>query len=350
LNSQVTIAVDCMGGDHGVTPIVEGALAALHESLNSPLQVVLVGDRAQIQPVLDHQSALSADVLKKRLRVEHADDEVTMDDKAADAVRRTNSSIVVGLKLHHSGKVDAFVSPGNTGAVMASSLRHLGRLPGVIRPAITSLFPNQKTVTVVLDVGANAECKPQNLHQFAVMGSMFYQYVLKKERPRVGLLSIGEEPTKGTETVQAANKLLAADPSVNFVGNIEGRDILSSSVDVVVMDGYVGNIILKFAESVMPLLEAKLRHQINTNIFSKIGVFMLRPFLRRTRNSLDYAEYGGAPLLGVDGVVVICHGKSGVKAIKNAIFEAERCVRQNVNGHIKEQFEKVQAAETANAV
>jgi len=166
----------------------------------------------------------------------------------------------------------------------------------------------------------------------------------------VGLLSIGEEPTKGTESVQAAHKLLAAEPSIHFVGNIEGRDVLSGDVDVVVTDGYVGNILLKFAESVAPLLEAKLRHQINTNVFSKIGVFMLKPFLRRTRNSLDYAEYGGAPLLGVDGVVVICHGKSGPKAIKNAIFEAERSARQNVNLHIKEQFEKVQASEAANAV
>jgi len=339
-----------MGGDHGVTPIVEGALAALHESLNSPLQIVLVGDRAQIQPVLDHQSTLSAAVVKQRIRVEHADDEVTMDDKATEAVRRTNTSIAVGLKLHHEGKVDGFISTGNTGAVMASSLRHLARLPGVIRPAIASLFPNQKTVTLVLDVGANTECKPQHLHQFAVMGSLFYQYVLKKEKPSVGLLSIGEEPTKGTESVQAANRLLAAEPGIHFIGNIEGRDVLSSHVDVVVTDGYVGNILLKFAESVGPLLEAKLRHQINTNIFSKIGVFMLRPFLRRTRNSLDYAEYGGAPLLGVDGVVVICHGKSGVKAIKNAIFEAERCVRQNVNGHIKEQFEKVLASEATAAV
>lgn len=338
-----------MGGDHGVTPIVEGALAALHESLGSSLQVVLVGDRAQIQGVLDKQNTLSADVVRQRVRVEHAEDEVTMDDKAVDALRRTNTSIAVGLKLHHDGKVDGFISTGNTGAVMASSLRHLARLPGVMRPAIASLFPNQKTVTLVLDVGANSECKPQHLHQFAVMGSLFYQYVMKKDKPSVGLLSIGEEPTKGTETVQAANRLLAAEPGINFIGNIEGRDILSSHVDVVVTDGYVGNIILKFAESVGPLLEAKLRHQINTNTFSKIGVFMLRPFLRRTKNSLDYAEYGGAPLLGVDGVVVICHGKSGVKAIKNAIFEAERCVLQNVNLHIKEQFEKVLASETTHA-
>ena len=342
-----------MGGDHGVTPIVEGALAALHESPNDSLRITLVGDAAQIQAALDHHRpyrAASADLLARRIDVEHADDEVTMDDRAADAVRRQNTSIAVGLKLHHEGKVDGFISAGNTGAVMASALRNLSRLPGVMRPAIASLFPNQKAVTVVLDVGANTECKPQHLHQFAVMGTMFSQYVLKKERPRVGLLSIGEEPTKGTESVQAAHKLLAAEPSIHFVGNIEGRDVLSGDVDVVVTDGYVGNILLKFAESVAPLLEAKLRHQINTNVFSKIGVFMLKPFLRRTRNSLDYAEYGGAPLLGVDGVVVICHGKSGPKAIKNAIFEAERSARQNVNLHIKEQFEKVQASEAANAV
>ena len=346
----VTIAVDCMGGDHGVAPIVEGALAALHESPQDALQVVLVGDRTQIQAALDHhRTHISSATISRRVRIEHADDEVTMDDRAADAVRRNDTSIAVGLKLHHEAKVDGFISAGNTGAVMGSALRHLSRLPGVMRPAIASLFPNQKTVTVVLDVGANTECKPAHLHQFAVMGSLFYQYVIKKDRPRVGLLSIGEEPSKGTESVQAAHKLLAAEPTINFVGNIEGRDILSSEVDVVVTDGYVGNILLKFAESVGPLLEAKLRRQINTNIFSKIGVFLLRPFLRRTRNSLDYAEYGGAPLLGVDGVVVICHGKSGAKAIKNAIFEAERCIRMDVNAHIKDQLEKVQASEAVNA-
>lgn len=338
-----------MGGDHGVTPIVEGALAALQESPGSSLQVVLVGDRTQIQTVLDKQTTLSAEAVRQRVRIEHADAEVTMDDSAADALRRNDTSIAVGLRLHKDGKVDGFISPGNTGAVMASSLRHLSRLPGVMRPAISALFPNQKTVTLVLDVGANTECKPQLLVQFAVMGSLFYQYVVRKERPSVGLLSIGEEATKGTETVQATNKLLAVEPGINFIGNIEGRDILSGHVDVVVTDGYVGNIVLKFAESVGPLLEAKLRHQINTNFFSKIGVFLLKPFLRRTKNSLDYAEYGGAPLLGVDGVVVICHGKSGAKAIKNAIFEAERCVRQKVNEHIKEQFEKVQAAEATHA-
>jgi glycerol-3-phosphate acyltransferase PlsX len=348
LTSPVTIAVDCMGGDHGVTPMVEGALAALHEDPDTSLAIVLVGDRPQIQAVLDRQNQVPADVLSKRVRIEHADDEVTMDDRAADAVRRNDTSIAVGLRMHHEGKVDGFISPGNTGAVMASSLRHLSRLPGVIRPAIASLFPNQKTVTLVLDVGANAECKPQHLHQFAVMGSLFYQHVLKRDRPRVGLLSIGEEPSKGPESIQAAHKLLAAEPHIHFVGNIEGRDVLNGQVDVVVTDGYVGNILLKFAESVMPLLEAKLRHQINANVFSKIGVFLLRPFLRRTRNSLDYAEYGGAPLLGVDGVVVICHGSSSAKAIKNAIFEAERSFRMNVNTHIKDQLEKVQASEATN--
>jgi glycerol-3-phosphate acyltransferase PlsX len=338
-----------MGGDHGVTPLVEGALQSLHESTDSSLRIVLVGDQSQIQSVLKSQDLLTADQVAERVQVQHADDEVSMDDKVADAVRRQDTSIAVGLRMHNEGKVDGFISVGNTGAVMASALRNLSRLPGVIRPAIASPFPNQRTVTTVLDVGANTECKPQHLHQFAIMGSIFSNLVLKNAQPSVGLLSIGEESSKGTESVQSAHRLLANESAIHFAGNIEGRDILSGEVDVVVTDGYVGNILLKFAESVGPLLEAKLRHQINTNIFSKIGVFLLRPFLRRTRDSLDYAEYGGAPLLGVDGVVIVCHGNSAAKAIKNAVYEAERCVRQGVNEHIRDQLKKATEPEATNA-
>jgi len=333
-----------MGGDHGAAPIVEGALQSLAQRTNGDLRVVLVGDQDEIAKALAAQAVSAGD----KVQVEHASEAVQMQDSATQSLRRRDTSIAVCMRLHKEGVVQGVVSPGNTGAVMATALMTLQRLPGVIRPAIASLFPNPHSATIVLDVGANTECKPQHLLQFAVMGSSFSQLVLKHPKPKVGLLSIGEEATKGNETTQAAHRLLTADPAVNFVGNIEGRDILSGEIQVAVTDGFVGNILLKFAESVGPLLETKLRHQINTNLFSRFGALLMKPFLRRLRNSLDYAEYGGAPLLGVDGVVVICHGSSGAKAIKNAVFEAERSIRQKVNMHIKEHLKKVQDEEPSH--
>jgi glycerol-3-phosphate acyltransferase PlsX len=335
-----------MGGDHGAAPVVEGAVAALAQRANGDLSLVLVGDREQIKSALSAAPSSSSD----RIKIEHAAEAVEMHHSATQSLRRRDTSIAVCMRLHKEGAVQGVVSPGNTGAVMATALLTLQRLPGVLRPAIASLFPNPHSATVVLDVGANTECKPQHLLQFAIMGSSFSQLVLKHPRPQVGLLSIGEEATKGNEITQAAHRLLSADPGVNFVGNIEGRDVLSGEVQVVVTDGFVGNILLKFAESVGPLLETKLRHQINTNVFSRFGALLMKPFLRRLRNSLDYAEYGGAPLLGIDGVVIICHGKSGAKAIMNAIFEAEKSVRHKVNLHIKEHLKTVQDVEPTHAV
>jgi len=345
LSIPVAIAVDCMGGDHGAAPIVAGAVQALNEHANGDLRVVLVGDETEIRNALSVLEGGHSD----RIRVEHAPDFVHMEDPATDGIRRKDTSIAIGMRLHKEGEVQGLVSTGNTGAVMASALYTLQRLPGVMRPAIASLFPNPRSATVVLDVGANTECKAANFVQFAIMGSIFSQFVLKHPHPRVGLLSIGEESTKGTELTQSAHQLLSEEKSILFAGNIEGRDVLSGEYEVVVTDGFVGNILLKFAESVGPLLETKLRHQINTNMFSRFGALLMKPFLRRLRNSLDYAEYGGAPLLGVDGVIVICHGTSGAKAIKNAIYEAEKSVRHKVNLHIKEQLESAHATEPSHA-
>jgi glycerol-3-phosphate acyltransferase PlsX len=344
LNSSVTIAVDCMGGDHGVAPVVEGAIQALHESDRQDLQILLVGDRGKIEAALGHSDTRST----RAVRIEHADEVVPMKAPATDGVRRKNTSIAVGMRLHREGAVQGFISPGNTGAVMASALVHLERLPGVLRPAIASVFPNSHASTVVLDVGANAECKPQHLLQFAIMGSIFSQLVLKHPRPRVGLLSIGEESNKGTEVTQTANRLLADTAELHFIGNVEGRDVLTGKIDVAVTDGFVGNILLKFAESVGPLLEARLRHQVDTNIFSRFGALLMKPFLRRLRKSLDYAEYGGALLLGVDGVVVVCHGSSKARAIKNAIFEAEKSFRQGVSAHIRDHLRDVNETEATH--
>ncbi|MFQ5453494.1 MAG: phosphate acyltransferase PlsX, partial [Candidatus Zixiibacteriota bacterium] len=233
-----------------------------------------------------------------------------------------NSSISVGVMQVKNNVAEAFVSPGNTGAVMATSLLTLGRIEGVSRPAITALFPTSAgKPTVVLDVGANTDCKPLHLSQFAVMGSVYASVVLKIEYPRVGLVSIGEERSKGNELIFNAQELLKGS-KINYVGNIEGRDLLSGTVDVAVTDGFTGNILLKFAESIKPMLVKSMLRQIQTNIFSRIGAMLLLPFLRRMRSTFDYAESGGAPLLGVNGIVIICHGSSNSRAITNAVMIA----------------------------
>lgn len=253
------------------------------------------------------------------MSVHHAETEVLMHIAATDGVRMRDSSVAVGLKLVKRHQAHAFVSPGNTGAVMATSLLTLGRIRGVSRPAITAVFPTSSgTPTVVLDVGANADCKPHHLSQFAVMGSVYASVVLHKPSPRVGLLSIGEERSKGNDLIFGAQELLK-NSKINFVGNIEGRDILSGNTDVAVTDGFTGNILLKFAESIQPMFGKLIKRQIDTNVFSRFGVFLIRPFLRRIGRSLDYAEAGGAPLLGVNGTVIICHGSSNARAIFNGV-------------------------------
>lgn len=318
------IALDCMGSDAGVAGIAQGGIDAA-ESFPELLDVVLVGRQDQIEAALEDKPPLPENV-----SIQHADTEVPMHMSATDGARMRTSSVSVGLKLVKEQKADAFVSPGNTGAVMASSLLTLGRIKGVARPAITSIFPTWTgRSTVVLDVGANADCKPLHLSQFAIMGSVYSQVIFNHEAPRVGLLSIGEERSKGNELIFNARKLLA-DTKINFIGNIEGRDILSGMADVAVTDGFTGNIMLKFAESLRPMLVKSMQRQIQTNIFSRIGATLLLPFLRRMKQRFDYAESGGAPLLGVNGVVIICHGSSNARAIFNAIRVAYEMVSKGV--------------------
>lgn len=345
MSSSITIVVDCMGGDLGVSPIVDGALRALRERPDSGLKVILVGDHTSIDSALGTFEAPPEGFL----RVEHAEEVVAMDAPATDGLRRKNTSIAVGLKLHKDGHAQGFISPGNTGAVMASALMQLQRLTGVQRPAIASMFPNPKSATIVLDVGANIDCKPQHLVQFAVMGSSYSALVLGRPKPRVGLLSIGAEASKGTDVTQTTNRLLALEKELNFVGNVEGRDVVSGEVDVVVTNGFVGNIILKLAEGIGLLFQTKLKHQISTNVFSRFGATLMSPFLRRLKNSLDADEFGGAPLLGLDGVIVICHGSAPAKAIKNAIFRAEESARQGVKDHIRDHLTRYHSEETTNA-
>lgn len=319
-----TIALDVMGADTGETDIVRGGLNAAAK-FGDAVQVVLVGRQEVIEKSLEGTTTVPGNVA-----VRNAPTVVPMDIPAIDGARMRDSSVAVGLRMLRAGEAHAFVSPGNTGAVMASSLLTLGRMKGVYRPAITSLFPTWTgRPTVVLDVGANADCKPVHLSQFAVMGSVYAQVIFDLEAPRVGLLSIGEERSKGNELIFDARKLLNRS-KINFVGNIEGRDVLSGTVDVAVTDGFTGNILLKFAESIQPMLAKSMQRQVQTNIFSRIGATLLLPFLRRMKNRFDYAEAGGAPLLGVNGIVIVCHGASNARAICNALSVAHEMAGKEI--------------------
>ncbi len=326
------IVLDVMGADGGEEGIIDGGVEAV-KSAEDSLHVTLVGRREIIERRLEALPEIPANI-----SIEHADEAVPMHVSATEGVRMRNSSIRIGLKLLRDNKADGFVSPGNTGAVMGTSLLTLGRMEGVSRPAITSVFPTWTgRPTVVLDVGANADCKPTHISQFAVMGSVYYSVVFGQEAPRVGLISIGEERSKGNELIFNALKLLK-NSKINFVGNVEGRDILSGTVNVAVTDGFTGNILLKFAESIRPMLVKSMQRQVQTNIFSRVGATLLLPFLRRMRNLFDYEEAGGAPLLGVSGVVIVCHGASNSRAICNGIRLAQNLASKNLLKRIKDEL------------
>lgn len=321
----VRIAVDAMGGDNAPSVEVEGALEAAAESAGS-IEVVLVGREDAVGPELEKQGRADLPI-----SVVHADEVIAMGESPASAVRKKRgASIVVATGLHKRGEVDGIVSAGNTGAVVASTLLGLGMLPNVRRPAIASLFPTVEQPAVVLDVGASVDCKPSDLREFAMMGDVFAHYVLGREEPRVALMNIGEERSKGTELVQQAYDLIAECP-LRFVGNVEGRSFLRGEADVVVCDGFVGNVMLKLTEGVLDIL---------TNALSGDRQ---RASLASLARQLDYAEYGGAPLLGVNGVVIIAHGSSSPKAIKNAIKVAARFVDTGLGGKIVEKLKGVVA-------
>lgn len=311
------IALDGMGTDRHPEVEVQGAVQALCE-LPGDFEIVLIGDRKRIESCLEE----AGDYPRDRLEIVHAGQRIEQVDPPVSAVRRKlDSSIAVGLRMQKEGKASAFISAGSTGAVMAASLLILRPLPGVARPAIATLFPTSAEPTVIVDSGANVDCKPMHLLQFAHLGSIYAREVLCRSDPRVGLLNIGEEPGKGDELAIAAHELLAASP-LNFIGNVEGRDILTGSSDVVVMDGFVGNVLLKFYESVSGMVSDLIRREMLRSGAQLDLDRIIRP--------LDYAEYGGAPLLGVDGISIICHGGSSPMAIKNAIQLAVRSAESNV--------------------
>jgi glycerol-3-phosphate acyltransferase PlsX len=327
---HIRIAVDAMGGDFAPANVVAGALEALQQSDNR-FTVVLVGPEHIIKQTLEqHQtSGLSYEIA-------HASQVIDMHDEATASLKqKKDSSIAVGLMMEKKGNVQAFVSAGHTGAVMSASTLILGRLKGVGRPTIGAFFPSEKGVCLLVDAGANVDCKPQHLYEFAVMGSVYAKEMFLFENPTVGLLNIGEEESKGSEVVRDAYKLLK-NSTVNFIGNVEGRDILKGTANVVVCDGFVGNVILKFGESVPSFFRTLLKQHTSKNLWTTLLGALMRRTLRSAMKQLDYEEYGGVPLLGVNGVSIIGHGKSTPKAIRNMILKAEEMVRHNIHLRIQE--------------
>jgi len=326
-----------MGTDRAPEPEVMGALQALRD-FEPDIELVLVGD----EPLIRAELARHGEV-PERLRVHHAPDRVTVSDAPASVIRRSpNSSMVVGLRLHEEGAADAFVSAGSTGAIMSTSLFTLQRLPGVARPPVAAVLPTlgAGTPCLLLDSGANVDCKPHHLVQFAQLGSIYARDTMGRETPRVALLNIGREPGKGDELTAETYGLLAEESGIHFVGNVEGRDIIQGVCDVVVCDGFVGNVLLKFYESVSAFILGLLRQELDPRKESKK--------LEELFRVLDYAEYGGAPLLGVGGVSIICHGDSPPKAIRNALAMAARAVRSDMVTHsARDMLLRVEAEEAS---
>jgi glycerol-3-phosphate acyltransferase PlsX len=330
-SKKIKIAVDAMGGDYAPENVIEGAIMALRES-NNRFEIVFVGDEKKIKNELRKY-----DTIGLNYSIVDAPQVIGMDDIPTVALRRKkNSSIVVGMKLHSDGEVDAFASAGNTGAVLTAATFILGRIEGISRPTIGSVFPTESgRKSIMLDVGANVDCKPNHLFEFAIMGSIYSSEILGQKNPKVALLNIGEESTKGGDVVLQAYQLLS-ESKLNFVGNVEGRDILLGKADVIVCDGFVGNIVLKFAESVLGVLKRKLRNYAMRNIFRRLTFGLLARGLRKALKEFDYQEYGGVPFLGVNGVAIIGHGSSTAVAIKNMIYRAEETVYMKINQKIKE--------------
>jgi phosphate acyltransferase len=333
LHSTLTdIVLDAMGSDKAPEPEIRGAILACREH---PVRVHLVGPETTLRQMLYEH--LRGERLP--IHIVNATERIGMNEKAAVAVRnKKDSSMRVGLKLVREKKASGFITAGNTGAAMATAKMVLGALPGVDRPALTGIMPTSTgSPCVLLDVGANVECKAHNLQQFAVMGEMYSRSVLKIPRPRVGLLSIGEEENKGNELTREAYALLKQLP-INFIGNVEGREIFNGNADVVICDGFVGNVALKTSEGLARLVSDMLRASLTRTVTAQAGALLSRKALREFRKRLDYREYGGAPLLGVRGVCIVGHGSSNDRAIMNGIRVAAEFVRAGINERIEHEF------------
>src|SRR5579871_3039486 len=326
------IALDAMGSDRAPKPEIEGAI---HAAKSYGTRVLLVGPESTVRQELERHSSWS----RLPIEIVHASEVITMEDKAVQAVRaKRDSSMRVGLRLVREGRAAGFVTAGNTGAAMATAKMVLGALQGVDRPALAAVFPTAGgTAAILLDVGANVDCKPHNLEQFAVMGEMYFRTIFSSERPRVGILSIGEEESKGNDLTRQSYKLLAKLP-LNFVGNVEGRDVYNGNVDVIVCDGFVGNVALKVSEGLVETVSSMLKESLQATISSQVGYLLSRRAFADFKKRLDYSEYGGAPLLGIKGVCIVCHGSSNSNAIKNAVRVAMEFANSKLNRTIEERI------------
>ena len=328
------IALDAMGGDHAPAAVVEGAVLAAKEYKD--IQIILVGIQDKIERELRKYRPLP-----EGISVVHSSEVIEMDEPAATSMRKKrDSSITRGVELMKDSGVDAFVSAGNTGAVVCAATLTLGLLPGIERPGIAIIIPTLTGAALMIDVGANIDPKPSHLLQYAIMASDYSHYVLNTLNPSVGLLNIGEEESKGTDFMKETHKLLS-ERILNFVGNIEGKDIFSGKCDCIICDGFVGNVVLKVSESLVETVIEFLKREIKKNLLAKFGVVFMKTAFSGLKKQIDYAEYGGAPLLGIDGVVIICHGRSNAKAIKNAIKAAKKEVELDVNAHIIEKVKTI---------
>jgi len=321
-NKKIRIALDAMGGDHAPQEIVLGAIAA---SKDAELEVVLVGQQDKL-----HEELAKSGSASNGISIINADEVIEMADSPVWAIKnKRDSSIVVGIELLKNQDVSAFVSAGNTGAVVTAATLTLGKKKGVSRPALGAVFPFPAGPILCLDIGANAECKPEMLVQFAHMGSIYMEKIFKIEKPRIALLSIGEEETKGSPTVQKAHKLLKK-AKVNFMGNVEGRDLSRGVADVLVTDGFTGNVLLKMGEGLGEMLLHSLKTAVDGNPQLNEAAALLAPTMQSVIRTLDYTEYGGALLLGVEGNVIIAHGRSNALAIKNAVITAKMAIMMQV--------------------
>jgi glycerol-3-phosphate acyltransferase PlsX len=335
----VKIAVDAMGGDYGPAVVVEGAVASAREDGAS---IILVGDKAAIEREISRCKAHDI-----AIDVRHASQVVGMAELPSHALRRKrDSSLRVAADLVRDGEAAAFVSAGNTGAALAIAMFVVGVLPGVDRPAIAAVLPNLRGFTVLLDAGANVDPKPKHLLQFAVMGHVYARDILGYANPRVGLLSVGEEEGKGNDLTKEAYEELKVS-SLNFIGNVEGREIYNGRCDVVVTDGFTGNVALKISESLADMLGSMIKEELTRDVRSKVGAALAQPAFERFKKRVDYTEMGGAPLLGINGAAIICHGASPVKAIKNAVRVAREWAKADLNQHIKTALEAEAAREAA---
>lgn len=335
---KTTIAVDAMGADRAPKPEVEGAiLAARHYDV----RVLLVGREDVVRAEMEHHSSIR----DLPIEIVPASEVIGMHEKAAQAVRsKRDSSMRVGLRLVREGEAAGFVTAGNTGAAMATAKMVLGALPGVDRPALATVFPTSVgTASILLDVGANVDSKPQNLQQFAIMGEVYFRSIFRGKathanRPRVGLLSIGEEEGKGNELTRDAFKLIKQLP-LNFIGNVEGRDLYNGKADVIVCDGFVGNVALKISEGLVDTVRALLKESLQATVTRQVGFLLARQAFVDFKKRLDYSEYGGAPLLGIKGVAIVCHGSSNANAIKNAIRVAAEFANSGLNHKIEQEIQ-----------